>query len=101
MSATILSTFSTHPSQNVYGNERLDAGFQQEDRIHNPVAFHVTNMGDITWFYQALKQPDVSIFSQAVMKELNGHMYNKLYELIKHFGVSKNEVSNTSQAQLN
>ena len=40
--------------------------------------------------HQALKQPDASNFVQAVVKEVNGHVANKHWELIKNFNDPKN-----------
>ena len=47
-------------------------------------------MGDIMYFYEALKQPDASNLVQAVVKEVNGHVDKKHWEPTKHSSVSKN-----------
>ena len=39
-----------------------DAELQLVDKMHNPIAFHVEMIRNIIYFYQALKQPDVSSF---------------------------------------
>ena len=56
----------------------------------NPIAFHAEMLYDIMYFHQALKQTNASNFVQAVVKEVNGHVDNKHWELIKHSNVSKN-----------
>ena len=53
-------------------------------------AIHAEMMGDIMNFHHALKQLDASIFVQAVVKEVNGHVNNKHWELIKHSDLPKN-----------
>ena len=47
-------------------------------------------MGDIMYFHQVLKQTDTSSFIKAVVKEVNGHVDSKHWELIKYSNVPKN-----------
>ncbi len=42
--------------------------------MRNPIAFHAKMMGDIMYLQQALTQPNVKEFVQAVIKEVNGHV---------------------------
>jgi hypothetical protein len=51
--------------------------------MRNPIAFHAKMMGDIIYYHQALKQPDASQFVDAIIKEINGHVDNKHWRLIK------------------
>ena len=67
----------------------LENELQLQVRMHNQIAFHAEMIGDIMYFHQSLKQPDASNFIQAVVKEANGHVANKHWELIKHFNVPK------------
>ncbi len=55
--------------------------FQQQMR--NPIAFHAEMMGDIMYLQQALTQPDVNEFVQAVIKEVNGHVDSNNWMLQK------------------
>ncbi len=48
-----------------------DAHLQLQERMRNPIGFHAEMMGDIMYLQQALKQPDVKEFVQAVIKEVN------------------------------
>jgi hypothetical protein len=54
-----------------------------QERMQNPIAFHAKMMGDIMYYHQALQQPDAKQFADAVVKELNGHVDNKHWELLK------------------
>jgi hypothetical protein len=53
-------------------NSHLDL----QDCMHHPVAFLAEMMGDIMYLHQALRQPDAREFVEAVIKEVNGHIYN-------------------------
>ena len=59
-----------------------DAHLDLQERMRNPIAFHAEMMGDIMCLNQALKQPDVKEFVTAVVKEVNGHVENKNWELV-------------------
>ena len=51
--------------------------------MRNPIAFHAEMMGDIMYLQQALRQHDVKLFVDAVIKEINGHIDNKNWELVR------------------
>ncbi len=51
--------------------------------MQNPIVFHAKMMGDIMYYHQALQQPDAKQFAGAVVKEVNGHVDNKHWELVK------------------
>ena len=54
-----------------------------QERMRNPVAFHANMMGDIMYYHQALQQSDAKQFADAVIKEVNGHVNNNHWNLIK------------------
>jgi hypothetical protein len=60
-----------------------------QDRMRDPIAFHAEMMGDIMYFHQAMRQPDSGEFVKAVVKEINGHIDNKRWKLIKRSEVPK------------
>ncbi len=51
--------------------------------MRNPIAFHAEMMVDIIYYHQALQHPDAQQFANAVVKEVNGHVENKHWQLIK------------------
>jgi hypothetical protein len=59
-----------------------DAHLDFQERMRNPIAFHAEMMGDIMYLNQALRQPDAKEFVTAVVKEINGHVENKNWELV-------------------
>ena len=54
-----------------------------QDRMRHPISFHAEMMGDIMYLHQALKQPDAPEFVKAVVKEVNGHVENKHWKLVR------------------
>jgi hypothetical protein len=54
-----------------------------QESMRNPVEFHAEMMGDIMYFHLALQQPDAKQFADAVIKEVNGHVDNNHWNLIK------------------
>ena len=60
-----------------------------QDRMRHPVAFHAEMMGDIMHLHQALQQPDAPQFVQAVVREINGHIKNDHWRLIRRDEVPK------------
>jgi hypothetical protein len=60
-----------------------DTHLKLQERMSNPVAFHAEMMGDIIYLHQALKQRDASQFVDAVVREINGHVENNHWELVK------------------
>ena len=89
MSASSILAEDLSPSDCDHG-ERHETELQLQGRMCNRIAFHAEMMGDIMYFYQALKQSDASNFIQAVVKEVNGHVNNKHCELIKHSNAPQN-----------
>jgi hypothetical protein len=59
-----------------------DAHIELQEHMRNPIAFHAKMMGDIMYLNQALRQPDVKESMNAVIKEINGHVENKHWELV-------------------
>ncbi len=60
-----------------------DAHLELQERIRNPIAFHAEMMGDIMYLQEALRQHDAKLFVDAVIKEINGHIDNKNWELVR------------------
>jgi hypothetical protein len=60
-----------------------DAHLELQERMRNPIAFHAEMMGDIMYLQQALRQHDAKLFVDAVIKEINGHIDNKNWELVR------------------
>jgi hypothetical protein len=60
-----------------------DQHLELQERMQNPIAFHAKMMGDIMYYHQALQQLDAKQFADAVVKEVNGHVDNKHWELVK------------------
>ncbi len=54
-----------------------------QEHMRHPIAFHAEMMGDIMYLQQALCQPDAPHFVDAVISEVNGHVTNKNWALIK------------------
>ncbi len=54
-----------------------------QERMQNPIAFHAEMMGDIMYYDQALQQPDAKQFANSIVKEVNGHVTNKHWTLVK------------------
>ena len=61
-----------------------------QDRMTDPIAFHAEMMGDIMYLHQALRQPDAAEFVKAVIKEVNGHVENHNWELVRRDQVPPN-----------
>ena len=59
-----------------------DVHLELQERMRNPIAFHAEMMGDIMYLNQALRQPDVKEFVTAVVREINGLVDNKNWELV-------------------
>jgi hypothetical protein len=55
--------------------------------VYEPIAFHAEMMGDVMYLQQALKQPNVKDFVQAVIKEVNGHVDSNNWMLQKQSNV--------------
>jgi hypothetical protein len=52
-----------------------DAHLELQEHIRNPIAFHAEMI-------QALRQQDSKLFVNAVIKEVNGHVDSKNWELV-------------------
>jgi hypothetical protein len=64
-----------------------DLHLELQERMRNPIVFHAEMMGDIMYLHQALKQKDASQFVDAVVREINGHVENKHWKLVKRDSV--------------
>ncbi len=62
-----------------------------QDRMRHPVAFLAEMFGDIMYFAQAIKQPDRKQIVDAIAKEVNDHVDNQNWELIKRSKVPVGE----------
>lgn len=62
-----------------------------QDRMRHPVAFWSEMCGDVMHFGQAMKQPDSHQFVEAVVKEVNGHVDNQNFKLVKRSEVPEGE----------
>jgi hypothetical protein len=60
-----------------------DQHLELQEHMRNPIAFHAEMMGDIMYFQQALQQPDAEHFIKAVIKEVNCHVDNNHWALVK------------------
>jgi hypothetical protein len=60
-----------------------------QKRMQNPITFHAEMMGDIMYYDQALQQLDVKQFANAVVNEVNWHVNNKHWTLVKQKDVPK------------
>ena len=54
-----------------------------QERMRHPIAFHAEMMGDIMYYHQAIRQPDAAEFVKAIVKEVNAHIDEKHWKLIK------------------
>ena len=50
--------------------------------MRQPLTFMADEVGDVTYYHQAMNQPDAWKFAHALVKEVNGHVDNKDWELI-------------------
>ena len=55
--------------------------------MRDPIAFHLEMMGDIIYLHQVLKQPDTWEFVKAIMKEVETHIKDNHWKLVKQFKV--------------
>ena len=70
-------------SQSLIGDMFHDLHLELQEQMRNPIAFHAEMMGDIMYLHQALKQKDASQFVDAVVTEINGHVENEQWKLVK------------------
>jgi hypothetical protein len=59
-----------------------DSHLDLQERMHHLIAFLAEMMGDIMYLHQALRRPDTREYVEAVIKEINGHIYNDHWKLI-------------------
>ena len=59
-----------------------DYQLAQQERMRHPISFMSEMTGDIMYFHQAMKQHDADDFRRAVIREINGHVRNKNWEMI-------------------
>eukprot|EP00956_Cyclotella_meneghiniana_P030555 scaffold77192_cov37-Cyclotella_meneghiniana.AAC.9 len=83
--------------------EDHDQHLSLQERMRNPIAFHAEMMGDIMYFHQAsIRQPDAAEFVNAVVKEINGHIDNNRWQLVKRSEVPEGiDVIPSHKARLN
>ena len=60
-----------------------DQNLDLQEWMRNPIAFHAEMMGNIMYYQQALQQPDAHQFAKAIVKEVDGHVENNHWQLIK------------------
>ena len=59
--------------------------------MRHPVAFLAEMCGDVMYFAQAIRQPDRKKIVEAIVKEVNGHVENQNWNLIKRSKVPVGE----------
>ena len=62
-----------------------------QDRMSHPVAFLAEMCGGVMYFAQAIKQPDRKQFVAEIVNEVNGHVENQNWNLIKRSKVPAGE----------
>ncbi len=83
--ANLSTTAFDETPEDLFHDYHLDL----QESMQNPIAFHDEMMGDIMYYDQALQQPDAKQFANAIVKEVNGHVDNKLWTLVKQKDVPK------------
>jgi hypothetical protein len=84
--ANLSTTAFDEMPEDLFHDYHLDL---QERCMQTPIVFHAEVMGDIMYYDQALQQPDEKEFSNAIVKEVNGHVNNKHWTLVKQKDVPK------------
>ena len=80
-----LQSFSESQSKvDLFHDNHLDL----QKCMRDPVAFHAEMMEDIMYFHQVIKQSDAREFVKAVMKEVEVHIKDNHWKLVKHSEVS-------------
>jgi hypothetical protein len=77
--ANLSTTACNETPEDLFHDYHLDL----QEHMQNPIAFHGGIMGAIMYYDQALQQPDVKQFANAIVKEVNGHVDNKHWTLVK------------------
>jgi hypothetical protein len=83
--ANLSTTAFNETLEDIFHDYHLDL----QERIQNPITFHAKMIGDIMYYDQALQQSDAKKLANAVVKELNGHVNNKHWTLVKGKDVPK------------
>ncbi len=78
--ANVFTAYFNETPEDLFHDQHLDL----QEGMRNPIVFHAEMMGDIMYYHQARQQPDAQKFANAVVKEVNGHVENKHWQLIKH-----------------
>ena len=76
---------SNETPEDLFHNKHLEL----QEHMWNQITFHAEMMGDIMNYNRALQEPDAKQFAYAVVKEVNGHVDNKRWRLIKQEDVPK------------
>ena len=84
------SEFVTTAFQSTFETEH-DRDMAMQERMRSPIAFLSEMNGDTMYFHQAMRQDDSADFVEAVVKEINGHVENKHWELIPAHDVPDGE----------
>jgi hypothetical protein len=66
-----------------------DEHLSLQDRMRHPIAFLSEMLGDVMHLHQALRQPDSHQFVDLVIKEINGHVDRKHWEVTPRADVPK------------
>jgi hypothetical protein len=77
--ADVSTAYFNETPEDLFHDQHLDL----QEHMRNPIMFHAEMMGDIMYRHQALQQPDSQQFTNAIVKEVNGHVENKHWQLIK------------------
>jgi hypothetical protein len=77
--ADVSEAYLNETPEDLFHDQHLDL----QERMRNPIAFHAEMMGDIMYYHQAFQQPDAHQFAKAIVKEVNGHVENNNWQLIK------------------
>jgi hypothetical protein len=83
--ANLSATAFNETPEGLFHDYHLDL----QEHMQNPIGFHAEMMGDIMYYDQALQQLDAKQFANAVVKEVNGHVDNKHWSLVKQKDVPK------------
>jgi hypothetical protein len=83
--ANLSTTAFNETPEELFHNKHLDL----QEHMQNPSAFHDEMIGNIMYYDQALQQPDAIQFANAIVKEVNGHVDNKHWTLVKQKDVPK------------
>ena len=83
--ANLSATAFNETPENLFYDYHLDL----QERMQNSIMFHAEMMGDIMYYDQALQQTDAKQFANAIVKEVNGHVDNKHWTLVKQNDVPK------------